>query len=86
MKWRYGIVKYYYDEEMTNHYYGIGEVYFDDDPNVPTAVTENPVQFVTETYDDSDDESPEHNLFVQLERAMKDIRKYPIVDVKIFKK
>jgi len=86
MNWRYGIVKYYYDEEMTNHYYGISEVYFDDDPNVPIAVTENPVQFVTETDDNSDDESPEHNLFVQLELAMKDIQKYPIVDVKIFEK
>jgi hypothetical protein len=81
MKWRYGIVKYYTDKEMTQYYYGIGEVYFDDDPNVPTLVTENPVQFVTETDDDSDDESPEHNLFVQLELAMKDIQKYSIVDI-----
>ena len=81
MKWRYGIVKYYTDKEMTQYYYGIGEVYFDDDPNVPTLVTENPVQFITETDDDSDDESPEHNLFVQLELAMKDILKYPIVDI-----
>jgi hypothetical protein len=81
MKWRYGIVKYYTDKEMTQYYYGIGEVYFDDDPNVPTLVTENPVQFITETDDDSDDESPEHNLFVQLELAMKDIQKYSIVDI-----
>ena len=36
--------------------------------------------------DESDDESPEQNLLVQLERAMKDIRNYPIVDLKIFKK
>jgi hypothetical protein len=81
MKWRYGIVKYYTNKEMTQYYYGIGEVYFDDDPNVPTLVTENPVQFITETDDDSDDESPEHNLFVQLELAMKDIQKYSIVDI-----
>jgi hypothetical protein len=81
MKWRYGIVKYYTDKEMTQYYYGIGEVYFDDDPNVPTLATENPVQFITETDDDSDDESPEHNLFVQLELAMKDIQKYSIVDI-----
>ena len=81
MKWRYGIVKYYTDKEMTQYYYGIGEVYFDDDPNVPTLVTENPVQFITETDDDSDDESPEHNLLVQLERVMKDIQKYSIVDI-----
>lgn len=83
MKWRYGIVKYYYDKEMTQYYYGIGEVYFDNDPNAPTAITENPVQFVTETDDDPIDEqsSPENNLLVQLERAMKDIQKYPIVDI-----
>lgn len=81
MKWRYGIVKYYYDKEMTQYYYGIGEVYFDNDPNIPISVTENPIQFLTETDDDLDDESPEQNLFVQLERAMKDIQKYPIVNI-----
>jgi len=81
MKWRYGIVKYYYDKEMTQYYYGIGEVYFDNDPNIPISVTENPIQFLTETDDDLDDEFPEQNLFVQLERAMKDIQKYPIVNI-----
>jgi hypothetical protein len=81
MKWRYGIVKYYSDPEMTQYYYGIGEVYFDNDPNVPNAVTENPVQFVTETDDDSPEDSPARNLFVQLELALKDIQKYPIVDI-----
>ena len=81
MKWRYGIVKYYYDEEMKNYYYGIGEIYFENDPNIPISVTENPIQFLTETDDDLDDESPEQNLFVQLERAMKDIQKYPIVNI-----
>ena len=81
MKWRYGIVKYYYDKEMTQYYYGIGEIYFDNDPNIPISVTENPIQFLTETDDDLDDESPEQNLFVQLERAMKDIQKYPIVNI-----
>jgi hypothetical protein len=86
MKWRYGIVKYYYDEEMKNYYYGIGEIYFENDPNIPISVTESSVRFFTETDDESDDESPEQNLFVQLERAMKDIRSYPIVDLKIFKK
>lgn len=81
MKWRYGIVKYYSNPEMTQYYYGIGEVYFDNDPNFPTAVTENPVQFITETDDDSPEDSPTRNLFVQLELALKDIQKYPIVDI-----
>lgn len=81
MKWRYGIVKYYTNEEKTQYYYGIGEVYYDNDPNIPTAVTENPVQFITETDDDSTEESPMRNLFVQLELALKDIQKYPIVDI-----
>ncbi len=81
MKWRYGIVKYYTNEEKTQYYYGIGEVYYDNDPNIPTAVTENPVQFITETDDDSAEESPMRNLFVQLELALKDIQKYPIVDI-----
>jgi hypothetical protein len=82
MKWRYGIVKYRHKTNPEYRYYGIGEVYFNEDPNLPFAVSEDPINLIIDELDLSEGESDVCKLHSNdLDRISKDIKKYPIFDI-----
>jgi hypothetical protein len=80
MKWRYGIIKTEKEHLGRKYYfYGIGEIYFDKDPNNPISYSEP--RSLSMDFDPS-----ESNEFIlkefeeTLKRMQSDCRKYSIYD------
>lgn len=77
MKWRYGVVKYKQDNYT---YYGIGELYFKNDPLKIFACSEKPVKALVDHDDWVEDNDPIRDITDQLKMMLKDCEKYPIFD------
>jgi len=80
MPWRYGIVKFRSKKDPDHRFYGIGELFYDDDPLKPWSCTEEPI----EAYSDDDNESEaqiKKSFKWSLENMLKDSLKYPIFDI-----
>jgi hypothetical protein len=76
MKWRYGIVKFRHPANKDLRFYGVGELYFMDDPLKVFACSEEPVQ----PYVEDDEEEIMQSIINQLEMIQKDIAQFPIFD------
>lgn len=72
MKWRYGIVKYKHIFAPYT-FYGIGELYFENDPNNISACSEKPIDILAEI----DEENPSKCLQETLTRMLNDIKLFP---------
>ncbi len=73
-KWRYGIIKFRHSHNENNRFYGIGELYYKDDPNKIYYCSSEPV----EPYADFEEgESPKEELIKSLQRMMNDLNKFP---------
>ena len=72
-KWRYGIVNYRHPLNAQLRFYGIGELYYKDDPNKIYYCSE-PVNPFTEAELEN---NPQENLLIQLNRMINDITKFP---------
>ena len=79
MKWRYGVVRFRHPSNERIRFYGIGELYYMDDPLKVFACTEEPIEVYAD--DDGDtDEEVRASIFRQLEMIQKDIAQFPIFD------
>lgn len=83
MKWRYGVIKYYYHDDLNNPYYGIGEIYFDED-NKAYACSEKPTTFIFDTEEQESEEDIKRSFRSQLEMALSDCNNKDIFDTAIF--
>jgi hypothetical protein len=81
MPWRYGIVKYRHQKDSNFRFYGIGELYFEEDPLKPFACSGEPVEAYAETEDGEGDESIKEEIQKCLRAMLKDCSRYPIFDV-----
>ena len=72
-KWRYGIVNYRHPSNSQLRFFGIGELYYKDDPNKIYYCSE-PVNPFTEAELEN---NPQENLLIQLNRMINDITKFP---------
>lgn len=81
MRWRYGIVKFHNKHNPDFRFYGIGELFYDEDPLQPHSCTENPIDPYAELEEDSTEESVKAEIRVVLNRMLKDCDKYPIFDI-----
>ena len=80
MKWRYGIIKFRNPHNEQVRFYGVGELYFMDDPLKVFACSQEPVQPYVDDDGDTADEI-RGDIFRQLEMMQKDIAQFPIFDV-----
>ena len=64
MPWRYGIVKFRNKHNPDYRFYGIGELFYEEDPLQPHSCTEDPI----EPYADAEDDPSEESV-VELERS-----------------
>jgi hypothetical protein len=78
MPWRYGIIKFRSEKDPNFRFYGVGELFYNDDPLVPYACSQAPDTPYSD--EDSDDEIKKSILWA-LEAMTKDCQKYPIFDV-----
>ena len=75
MPWRYGIVNF---KKGNFRYYGVGEIYYNEDPLKPFACSEQPVDL-------SEEVEPDQNILgcfkKTLQRILNDIEQYPVFDI-----
>ena len=81
MPWRYGIVKFRNKHNPDHRFYGIGELFYDEDPLQPHSCTEDPIDPYAELEDDSTEEFVKSEIRIVLNRMLKDCDKYPIFDI-----
>lgn len=81
MRWRYGIVKFRNKNNPDYRFYGIGELFYDEDPLQPHSCTENPIEPYSDHEDDSDEDSIKKDIDWTLNAMQKDCAKYPIFDI-----
>ena len=72
-KWRYGIVNFRLRDHPEHRFFGIGELYYKDDPN-KIYYCSDPVEPFTEA---DEENNPQQNLLIQLNRMIKDITNFP---------
>jgi len=72
-KWRYGIVNYKRSSSPEYRFFGIGELYYKDDPNKIYYCSSQPI----EPYSEIEDGDPKEQLIIQLQRMINDITKFP---------
>jgi len=82
LKWRYGIIKFYYNDDLSKPYYGLGEIYYDKD-NKPYACTEKPITFVVDL-EEEDIADIKKSFNTQLQRTANDCLKEDIFDTIVF--
>lgn len=80
MKWRYGIIKFRNTSNERLRFYGIGELYYIDDPLKVFACSEEPVQAFVEDDEWVEDNQPTRDIIDQLQMMQKDIAQFPIFD------
>jgi len=83
MKWRYGIIKFRNPRDECIRFYGIGELYFMDDPLKVFACSQEPVQAFVDVDEDEwvEDNQLIRDITDQLQMMQKDIAQFPIFDV-----
>lgn len=81
MKWRYGVVKFRHPSNERIRFYGIGELYYMDDPLKVFACSQEPVEPYVEHDEWVGDNQPITDITHQLQMMQKDIAKFPIFDV-----
>jgi hypothetical protein len=72
-KWRYGIVNFRLRDHPEHRFFGIGELYYKDDPN-KIYYCSDPVNPFIEA---DEENSPQESLLVQLNRMINDITNFP---------
>lgn len=78
MSWRYGIVKYYNKNNIP--YYGIGELYYDQDPLLPYGCTKEPIETYLSDETNLTEDLVKKDFIEDLKFIIEDIKNYPIFD------
>ena len=81
MPWRYGIIRFRHSKDPEFRYYGVGELFYDNDPLAPYACSQEPDTPYSELEEFNDDKEASESILWALEAMANDCRKYPIFDV-----